>query len=106
MLEDDNGGIFFRQFATGSGDLFPSGVNTMPSVANFFGSPTNTYNTAATVDISHLNDDQWIIAYIIGGGGGGAFSNGSRSGGGGGGSTVVAYPKGRWAGNSLSLIHI
>ena len=57
VLEDDNGNIFFRQFATGSGDLFPSGVNTMPSVANFFGSPTNTYNTATSVNISHLNDE-------------------------------------------------
>ena len=106
VLSDGSGGIIFRPFANGNpaGDLAFVGVNTSPNVANFPDTPTNTHNTSGTLDISSLNDDQWIIGYVIGAGGRGAsgfntFPN--RAGGGGGGAGLIAVPK-LVAGNNIT----
>jgi len=94
----------FREFGSGGSaatDLLLSGSTVSPTITGIPGTPNVTFTSGTgTVDISSLDDDDWVIVYSVGGGGGGALAtrqendgpgvSGSGTGGGGGATLSIA----------------
>lgn len=84
-------------------DILEVGTTATPSVTGVVSSPTTTYTSSGSVDISSLGNDDFIVIYAVGGGGGGAWGPSTGRGpGGGGGALIAAVPK-LTAGSTVSF---
>jgi len=95
----------FREFGGGGSaatDLLLSGSTVSPTITGIPGTPTSTFTSGTgTVDISALDDDDWVVVYSVGGGGGGAgafrddneIAGYGKGSGGGGGATISIISK-------------